>query len=141
MTLANNEIFYPPFRFSFVQIDVCRGSYPKERNFPFLKQLKLKSILTTTVKITNELSSFCIENSIKLIHVPIEKPKELSSLNNQKLTSIVEFIINSDNLPIFIHCLVLFIYLYYYIGWNINNWYDYLLFKKVAMLVNYKRIK
>ncbi len=38
----------PPFRFSIVELDVYRGAYPTLKNFPFLKTLALKTIISLT---------------------------------------------------------------------------------------------
>jgi len=39
------EEYYPMENFSMVSKDVYRGAFPMRKNFPFLKQLGMKSIL------------------------------------------------------------------------------------------------
>jgi len=39
------EVFVPPLNFAMVAPGVYRSGYPNKKNFPFLKKLKLKSIM------------------------------------------------------------------------------------------------
>jgi hypothetical protein len=63
----------PPFRFSIVELDVYRGAYPTLKNFPFLKTLALKTIISLTpVCACPKIFSFLVESlSIHLQERPI----------------------------------------------------------------------
>jgi tyrosine-protein phosphatase OCA6 len=50
----------PPLRFGFVEVGVCRGAYPTMRNFPFLKTLSLRTIISMIPEPpTPDLEDFC----------------------------------------------------------------------------------
>ncbi|KAJ3219406.1 hypothetical protein HK099_004721 [Clydaea vesicula] len=96
----------PPFRYQMVEENVFRGTYPKDRNLFFLKRLNLKTILSlTSDPPKNYLLDFCNSNQISSIHFKVEKPKDNLPLTYQKVSSILQIIVDEKNLPIYIHCL------------------------------------
>ena len=97
---------FPPFRFACVEENLYRGAYPKERNYRFLKRLKLRSILSLTPSSpTAPLLAFCDKNGIQSIHVKVDKPKEDIPLTFSQVTSILKLILEPSNHPMFVHCL------------------------------------
>lgn len=97
---------YPPFRYGVVEEDLFRGAYPKERNFRFLRRLRLKAILSLTPDPPNPaLSAFCTENNITPIHIRVDKPKEHIPLSFQKTAQILAVLTDTANHPLFVHCL------------------------------------
>ncbi len=74
MTTEEISLLTPPLRFSMMQPDLYRGSYPRPINHKFLKRLKLKTIVSLIPKpITEEsdpiLWKFCHDEGIMLIHI------------------------------------------------------------------------
>jgi tyrosine-protein phosphatase SIW14 len=66
-----------PENFSMVSPGIYRSSFPKRKNFSFLKKLKLKTVLTLILEdypIVN--SNFLQENSIKLYQFGVAGNKE-----------------------------------------------------------------
>jgi len=59
---------------------IYKGAFPRRRNLPFLSRLRLKTILSLTPKslevLDEDVSNWAKSNSISLIHVKCEKPKD-----------------------------------------------------------------
>lgn len=98
-------VYHPPFRFAIVEHQVYRGAYPKERNYPYLKRLRLKTILSLTPAPPGDsVLSFGAVNLIQNLHVPVDKPKDNIPLTFTQVVKIVQIILDQQNLPIYIHC-------------------------------------
>ncbi|GLD95028.1 hypothetical protein PINS_up003653 [Pythium insidiosum] len=64
----------PPFRFSSVQHQLYRGSYPTLKNFRFLRRLQLKTIVSVIPEApTSDLVEFCQQEKIANHHFYAEK--------------------------------------------------------------------
>jgi len=97
----------PPLPYGHVEDDVYRGSYPKLRNLRFLKRLRLKTIVSLTPDPVEYegFQNFCKEQNIEYIHVRVEKPKDSLPLTYAKVAQIIQIILDTSKLPIFVHCL------------------------------------
>ncbi|KAF9581098.1 hypothetical protein BGW38_002012 [Lunasporangiospora selenospora] len=96
----------PPFRFGTVEHDVYRGAYPKQRNLRYLKRLKLRTILSLVPDPPDPIfRAFCEEQGIKSIHLPVDKVKDNVPLTYSRAVEAVQILIDTENLPIYIHCL------------------------------------
>ena len=92
---------------------VYRGAYPKPRNLRFLETLHLRTIISLTPKpITDDESLEAWSKSqnggagIHVVHVRTEKPKEDSGgLTREGAARALMEVLNSENLPLYIHCL------------------------------------
>ncbi|RIB17049.1 tyrosine phosphatase family-domain-containing protein [Gigaspora rosea] len=107
------EELIPPGNFSMVSTWIYRSSFPKKKNFAFLKKLGLKSILTLILEDYPEQNRKFLEaNNIKLIQFGIAGNKECCNIFNYLFLycTILPFKINLINLldqrnhPILIHC-------------------------------------
>jgi hypothetical protein len=77
----------PPFRFAIVEDGVYRGAYPTLKNFPYLKTLKLKTIISLIPEPpTLDLDDFCAMNGIDLIHYMGKSGPVANSPSNSLLT-------------------------------------------------------
>ncbi|PKC17619.1 protein-tyrosine phosphatase [Rhizophagus irregularis] len=95
-----------PFRFAIVEDEVYRGAYPKNRNYRFLKRLKLKTMLSLVPDPpVPELLEFCQNENIKNIHFHVRKVKDNVPLNYNKVVQLIQIIIDPSSLPVFVHCL------------------------------------
>lgn len=100
-----SELFLPPSLFGTVDMDLYRGSYPAIRNFPLMKTLNLKSILSLTPDLPGEkLKEFCKENKIDSYHVRVDVPDDKVAITYNKLSQILRLISNRDLRPMYIHC-------------------------------------
>ncbi|ORX52584.1 hypothetical protein BCR36DRAFT_411473 [Piromyces finnis] len=97
----------PPLPYGHVEDNVYRGGYPKQRYLRFLKRLKLKTIVSLTPKPVDyeQFKTFCKEQKIENIHVRVEKPKDSLPLTYAKVAHIIQIILDTSKLPIYVHCL------------------------------------
>lgn len=66
-----------PENFSMVATGIYRSSFPKRKNFSFLKKLKLKSVLTLVLEDYPSVNcNFLQENSIQLYQFGVAGNKE-----------------------------------------------------------------
>ncbi|CAG8581577.1 43041_t:CDS:2 [Gigaspora margarita] len=81
-TLTNNsdeevKVMVPPLNFAMVAPGVYRSGHPNRKNFPFLKKLKLKSIMClSSDEFHEELSQFVKDQNIQIFHYKIDGNKE-----------------------------------------------------------------
>lgn len=96
----------PPFRFAYVETDVFRGAYPVDKNYPFIKTLKLKTIISLIPEEINEdLKNFCKKECIKNHTYLVPKFIDQVIITPNTVTQILTTITNVNNLPVYIHCL------------------------------------
>eukprot|EP00842_Homolaphlyctis_polyrhiza_P004025 jgi/Hompol1/4623/HPOL_003793-RA len=97
---------YPTYRYGVVEEDLLRGGYPKDRNLRFLARLGLRSILSLTPEPpTGSVVAFAASHGISLIHIRVDKPKDNIPLSFPKVCQILPVLIDTTNLPIYVHCL------------------------------------
>lgn len=110
--MSNSQLI-APLRFGVVQPNLYRGSYPHPQNVEFLKQLRLKTIISLTPQPLDqpELLQYAKENNIEMIHIECAGPKSASkkkrgvSLSYDIVQRVVEYMINADYAPLYVHCL------------------------------------
>jgi tyrosine-protein phosphatase OCA6 len=102
----------PPLRFASVESDLYRGTYPHPQNIRFLKRLNLKTILSLTPEpLSGEVMEFAKENGIQLIHLccgPMKtksKKKRPVPITAEQAREAVEYMINGNLAPMYVHCL------------------------------------
>ncbi|EPZ33600.1 protein-tyrosine phosphatase [Rozella allomycis CSF55] len=97
---------YPPENFSLVCPGVYRSSFPKKRHFPFIKKLKLKSIVTLILEDYPEINlQFLNENNIKLYQFGVPGNKEpFVDIPENIIAKALTVLVDSRNLPTLIHC-------------------------------------
>jgi tyrosine-protein phosphatase SIW14 len=100
------ELIVPPVNFSLVAKGVYRSSHPNVRNFSFLSNLRLKTLLflgPEDYPLKN--ARFLSENGITFISVPMEGNKEpFKTIPTEQMMEALRHITNSRNHPIYIHC-------------------------------------
>ncbi|KYR02976.1 hypothetical protein DLAC_00460 [Tieghemostelium lacteum] len=102
----SNEPLIPPFRFAIVEEGLFRGSYPTDRNFRFLKRMKLKTIISLTPKPpTKSFYTFCERYGTSTKHFSVSKFKDDVTLSASQVVQLLEIMIDPSNFPIYIHCL------------------------------------
>ncbi|EPS35690.1 hypothetical protein H072_10850 [Dactylellina haptotyla CBS 200.50] len=100
------EEYDVPRNFSMVWPGVYRSSFPAKANFPYLKMLKLKTILTLIPeKYPQSNVEFMQSNGIQHIQIGIAANKEpFVEVPLDKITQAVSIILDKRNHPILIHC-------------------------------------
>ncbi|GBC01991.1 hypothetical protein RclHR1_04400014 [Rhizophagus clarus] len=100
------EELIPPDNFNMVSNWVYRSSFPKKKNFAFLKKLGLKSILTLILEEYPEQNTKFLEtNDIKFFQFGIAGNKEpFCHIPEDKISAALAVILDRRNHPILIHC-------------------------------------
>ncbi|CAG8572135.1 2180_t:CDS:2 [Paraglomus brasilianum] len=100
------EELMPPANFNMVSTWVYRSSFPKKKNFAFLKKLGLKSILTLIMEEYPEQNMKFLEaNNIHLFQFRIAGNKEpFVQIPEDKICAALAVILDRRNHPILIHC-------------------------------------
>eukprot|EP00833_Pecoramyces_ruminatium_P013500 jgi/Orpsp1_1/1187532/evm.model.d7180000058431.1 len=100
------EELIPMENFSMVSKGVYRGAFPKKKNFPFLKKLGLKSILTLILEEYSEQNmKFLNENNIKLFQFGVAGNKEpFVDIPEDTIRAALSVLLDKRNHPIFVHC-------------------------------------
>jgi tyrosine-protein phosphatase OCA6 len=96
----------PPFRIARVESGVYRGAYPVLRNFPYLRRLRLRSIVSLIPEPpTYDLKCFAEAEHIQLHHIHAERAKGEVQLLPSELSEALQLIMNADLHPLYVHCL------------------------------------
>jgi len=104
-------LLFPPHRFAAVEADVYRGGYPTQRNFRFLRRLRLRSMVNlSAVKETDDLHDWCEHEEVEYVHYPAQKSKgdkgePAVSLSTTTVALVLNRLINPQNLPAYVFCL------------------------------------
>ena len=96
-------VVFPPHSYAIVSDGLFRGGYPTSRNYEFLKQLRLKTIISLTPKPVSNLELNDDDNRVNLMHIKVEKPKESIPLNYTLVNRILLML--EDAMPLYLHCL------------------------------------
>lgn len=104
---TNVPALIPPFRFSSVQHELYRGSYPTLKNFRFLRRLQLKTIVSVIPEApTTDLIEFCTHEKIINHHFCAEKfASDSVTVSPSTVAQILQLMLKQENLPMYIHCL------------------------------------
>ncbi|KAF8289440.1 putative tyrosine phospatase-like protein [Trypanosoma cruzi] len=96
----------PPFRFAMVEEGVYRGAYPTLRNFPFLRGLGLRTIVSLIPEEpTYDLRCFAAAENITLRYIHAERYKGEVQLLPTEMSEVLQLLINVERHPIYVHCL------------------------------------
>lgn len=96
----------PPNNFAMVFPGVYRSSFPKRKNFDFLKKLKLKTVLSLVLEEYPETNqAFLRENGIQLLTFGVSGNKEpFADIDEATIAQAVEALLDKRNHPVLIHC-------------------------------------
>lgn len=84
---------------------IYRSSYPEKKNYEFLKELKVKSIITLVPEpISSEYQAFMDESNIQHFHVHIRANKGEVRVESCQMSRVLRLILDRTNHPILIHC-------------------------------------
>ncbi|KAI9170885.1 Tyrosine-protein phosphatase SIW14 [Paramyrothecium foliicola] len=94
-----------PLNFGVVVPGVYRSSYPKPDNYGFVKDLKLKTMVTLVKKEEDDhdFDSFLTENGIRHVVFNIKGTKK-EAIPPKMINSILGVILNRQNYPLMLHC-------------------------------------
>lgn len=100
------EELIAPDNFAMVSPGIYRSSFPKKKNFPFLKSLNLKIILTLVLEEYPEANAeFNKANGITLVQLGMPGNKEpFVDIPQEKMQEAVSVLLDTRNHPALIHC-------------------------------------
>ncbi|CAN0075515.1 unnamed protein product [Discosporangium mesarthrocarpum] len=100
------EDLNPPENFAMVDTGVYRSSFPMKKNFPFLKKLGLRTILTLVIEdLPMANHEFIKTNSIRLVQIGVEGNKEpFKYIPLGDIHAAIREIRDPGNHPVLIHC-------------------------------------
>jgi tyrosine-protein phosphatase SIW14 len=103
---TTDDELVPPENFTQVCKGVFRSSFPKRKNFSFLKKLKLKSILTLVLEDYPEVNRrFLEENGIQLYQCGVPGNKEpFVDIPEAKIADALSILLDKRNHPVLVHC-------------------------------------
>ena len=104
--LEEEEELIPPENFSMVAKGIYRSGFPKKKNFPFLKKLGLKSILTVVLESYPDANTqFCKENDINFLQYGVPGNKEpFVDIPEEVIRDAVVRLLDVRLHPVLIHC-------------------------------------
>ena len=95
----------PPDNFAMVWRRIYRSSFPTKRNFPFLQQLGLRSIIVLVPEEYPESHvTFLAEHNIQLLQFGMEGNKDTDEIPEPIMRKALRALLNPANQPILIHC-------------------------------------
>jgi len=96
----------PPDNFALVFPGVYRSSFPKRKNFDFLRKLNLKTVLTLVLEDYPEANQkFINENGIEFLRFGVSGNKEpFADIDESTIRAAVEALLDKRKHPILIHC-------------------------------------
>lgn len=118
--LESEPKYFPPLNFGVVESDLYRCGHPQNINFPFLKSLKLRTIIYVGDK-TNDWEYYKWikqQNNLQFIHLPIDiinnegindsnnnndNNDNNNDSNNNNLNCLLSIVSYKENYPILIH--------------------------------------
>ncbi|KAH8730080.1 tyrosine phosphatase family-domain-containing protein [Phaeosphaeriaceae sp. PMI808] len=100
------DFLFPPSNFGAVLPGIIyRSSYPQEKNYEYIKDLKIKSILTLVPEpITPEYQTFMKSAGIQHFQVHIKANKGEVRVESCEMSRALRLIMDRTNHPILIHC-------------------------------------
>ena len=105
-TVEIDNIHYSiPSLFGIVEDGVYRCGYPTPDQFPFLEQLRLKTVINLLDKLPIEYENFLNEHHIRYIHNAVKGNKaHCEEMDRKKVAYALSIIMDISNHPILIHC-------------------------------------
>lgn len=96
----------PPLNFARIDAHTFRSSYPPNKTLPYIKTLKLKSMICLTPgDIRGDLREFCGVNGIELLEFDIGFNQEpFVTMSVAEVTMAIKRAINPQNQPCLIFC-------------------------------------
>ena len=105
MAAAATPQLSPPDNFAMVWRRIYRSSFPTKRNFSFLQQLGLRSILVLVPEEYPESHiAFLAERDIQLLQFGMDGNKEADEMPEPSIRKALRAVLDPANQPLLIHC-------------------------------------
>lgn len=105
MNKPEDKLFLP-LSFSRVDNGIYRSSYPASRTIPFIKTLKLKSMICLSPSdLRQDLKTFASENDITIFESEIGHNQDpFVVMSENSVADAIKFMLNPLNLPLMVFC-------------------------------------
>ncbi|KAJ2961452.1 hypothetical protein NQZ79_g3253 [Umbelopsis isabellina] len=102
-----NMPLVPPLNFAMVAPGVYRSGHPNRQNFPFLRKLRLKTVMYFAMEdLTPEMEKFMQEENIEILHYRTEGNKEpFLEISTEDINHALVKLLDERSHPVLIHCL------------------------------------
>ena len=106
MRRMDSEFFIPPINFAAVDKGVYRSGYPSRRNFSFLRNLKLKTVVYLCPEdYAEENADFFSSLDTHVYHFKLEGNKEpVVDISEEEIRRALKIVLDRRNHPLLIHC-------------------------------------
>ena len=106
---SKGDILVPPENFALVERGLYRGAFPKPKNFPFLRTLGLRTILSLKLEKTNEYpaanTAFNHEHGIQLLMFGMPGNKEpFVDIPEDGIAAALAAVLDPRCHPMYVHC-------------------------------------
>uniref|UniRef100_A0A0D6R9X2 Tyrosine-protein phosphatase domain-containing protein n=1 Tax=Araucaria cunninghamii TaxID=56994 RepID=A0A0D6R9X2_ARACU len=103
---GGNASFVPPLNFAMVDKGIYRSGFPNSTNFPFLKTLKLRSIIYLCHGAYPEVNmEFLRAQNIQIFHFPKESFQgTVMGISEEVICEALKILLDVRNHPVLIHC-------------------------------------
>lgn len=100
------EELFPPENFAMVEAGIYRSSFPRSKNIPFLRRLRLRSVVALVPEEVSEtMTKFYNSQGIHLIKHGTDGNKwPFKEIDEQELSSALRDVLDPANQPTLIHC-------------------------------------
>jgi len=100
------EELFPPENFAMVEAGIYRSSFPRSKNIPFLRRLRLRSVIALVPEEVSEtMTKFYNSQGIRLIKHGTDGNKwPFKEIDEQELSSALRDVLDPANQPALIHC-------------------------------------
>ncbi|CAM0141898.1 unnamed protein product [Umbelopsis sp. WA50703] len=97
----------PPLNFAMVAPGVYRSGHPNRQNFPFLRKLRLKTVMYFAMEdLTPEMEKFMQQENIEILHYRTEGNKEpFLEISTEDINHALVKLLDERSHPVLIHCL------------------------------------
>ncbi|CAG8585919.1 6468_t:CDS:2 [Cetraspora pellucida] len=103
-----NKVLTPPEQFGNVEKGLYRSDMLSPPHLPFIKSLKLKTILLLSPEVpARSVSNFLEENNIKLVHLGIKVWKPTPGwqpVSEELIKDGLEMVLDTENYPMLVMC-------------------------------------
>ncbi|KAI9102027.1 protein-tyrosine phosphatase [Phlyctochytrium arcticum] len=104
--IDRRRLLVPPLNFAIVAPGVYRSGYPNWKNLPFLRTLKLKSIMYLCEDdYAEDTLEFLRAEELTIYHIRIQANKEpFGEIDQREITNALIQVLDVRNHPMLIHC-------------------------------------
>ena len=100
------EEFIPPLNYGAVEPGIIfRSAFPTAENYPFIKRLGVRAIITLVENAPEDYQDFISFNNIQHFRIPVPANKDgVIKVSSSLVESVLDIVLNRAHHPLLIHC-------------------------------------